>query len=275
EVAQGLNNEKIELLRYKIVELMELYEVTSPRVLIIMSSIEVGPNDSIKLAALLSTVLQNTGAKPRQVKILTNSDYVREFVDERSDYAGIEVTNALEEAMDGLLGRKAGSYIDRESKTVHEEFLRASAPQKEHQESIHIQFEGERPKFDLKEVGDAVSVAIVDDDFVIREMVKAVLGDTGFRIREYETGKQFMSDPERGEFDLVFLDIMMPEMGGFRVMSELKREGTEVPIIVLSALSERDTVVSAMKLGVRSYITKPLRPESVLNKAREVLRTNF
>ncbi|MFW5741964.1 MAG: response regulator [Spirochaetota bacterium] len=275
EIAQGLNKEKIELLRYKIVELMDLYEVKSPKVLIIMSSIEVGPDDSFKLSALFTTVMDNTKAKPRQVRILTNSEYVSEFIADRDEYEGVEVTNSLESAMDGLLGRKAGSYIDRESSTVHQEFLQASSPRSDREESVDMKFEGDRAHFDLNELGEAVTIAIVDDDFVIREMVKAVLSDMGPTIREYENGRQFVDDANAPECDLVFLDLMMPEMDGFQVMAQMQREGFDVPIIVLSALSQRETVVKAMKFGVTSYLIKPLQPEAVLNKAREVLRTNF
>lgn len=275
EIAQGLNKEKIELLRYKIVELMDLYEVKNPKALVIMSSIEVGPDDSFKLSALFSTVMDNTKAKPRQVKVLTNSSYVSEFIADRSEYEGVEVTNNLESAMDGLLGKKAGSYIDRESRTVHQDFLQASSPKSDKEESVDMKFEGERAAYDLNAVGGAVSIAIVDDDFVIREMVKAVLADMGSEIVEYEDGRQFTSDPKHAEFDLVFLDLMMPEMDGFQVMAEMKLEGIGVPIIVLSALSQRETVIKAMKFGVTSYLIKPLEPGAVLNKAREVLRTNF
>ena len=165
--------------------------------------------------------------------------------------------------------------MDRESKTVQHEFLQVSSPKSGKEESVDMKFEGERANFDLNELGEAVSVAIVDDDFVIREMVKAVLSDMGPTIREFENGKEYISDPDRGDFDLVFLDLMMPEMDGFEVMEQLQQDGNKVPIIVLSALSQRETVVKAMKYGVTSYLTKPLQPESILNKAREVLRTNF
>jgi DNA-binding response OmpR family regulator len=275
EIAQGLNRDKLELLRFKIVELMQLYEVKSPKVLIIMSSIEVGPDDSIKLSALFSTIMENTHAKPRQVKVLTNSEYVKEFVEDRDAYSGVEVSNNLESAMDGLLGRKAGSFMDRQSKTVHEDFLQASAPRSGSEESIEIKFDEDRASFDLNQMGAAVTIAIVDDDFVIREMVKAVLSDMGPSVKEYENGKDFLEDSARTEFDLVFLDLMMPETDGFQVMAQLQKEGNPVPVIVLSALSQRETVVRAMSLGVTSYLIKPLQPESILNKTREVLRTNF
>jgi len=276
EVARGLNTEKIELLKYKIVELMELYEAKNPKVLIIMSSIEVGVEDSIKLGALLSNILDHTGASPKNVKILTNSDYLSEFVKDRADYNGIEVTNNLEQAMDGLLGKKADEFMDKESNTVAHEFLKASEPKKDGEETIDMKFQGDRStEFDLNSLGAAVTVAIVDDDFVIRELVKAVLADTNFAIREYENGKQFVDDPEAETADLVFLDLMMPEMDGFQVMAEMKRMNRSVPIIVLSALSQRETVVKALKNGVTSYIIKPLDPVSVLNKAKEILKANF
>ena len=62
---------------------------------------------------------------------------------------------------------------------------------------------------------------------------------------------------------------------GFQVMAEMKRMNRSVPIIVLSALSQRETVVKALKNGVTSYIIKPLDPVSVLNKAKEILKANF
>ena len=276
EVAQGLNREKIELLKYKVVELMELYEAKSPKVLIIMSSVDVGAEDSIKLGSLLSSVLEHTDARPKQVKILTNSDYVSEFVADRSDYVGIEVTDNLEQAMDGLLGAKADEFMDKDTNTVGQGFLQASAPRKEGEETIDIQFRGDQSSgFDLETMGKAVTIAIVDDDFVIRELVKAVLADTNFTILEYENGKEFVNDPEAESADLVFLDLMMPEMDGFQVMVEMKRQERSVPIIVLSALSHRETDVNALKSRDTSYIIKPLDPASVLNKAKEILKANF
>ncbi len=276
EVAEGLNQDKIELLKYKIVELMGLYEVKSAKVLVIMSGVEIGPEDSIKLGVLLSVILEHTQARPKHVKILTTSDYVRGFVTERSEYSGVEVTNNLEHAMDGLLGRRADAFKDKESNTVGQEFLQATAPKRDAEETIDIKFQQDNAaEFDLNTMGSAVTVAIVDDDFVIRELVKAVLADTDFAIREYENGRQFVDDPAAENVDLVFLDLMMPEMDGFQVMAELERRSRKVPVIVLSALSQRETVVKALKHGVTSYIIKPLDPESVLNKAREVLKANF
>jgi DNA-binding response OmpR family regulator len=276
EIAQGLNTEKIELLKYKLTELLDLYELDSPKVLVIMSSIEVGPEDSIKLSALFTTILDNAGAKPAQVKVLTNSEFMTSFIEDRNEYGGVEVTDNLEAAMDGLLGRRAGSYIDRESKTVQQEFLQSSAPKKTKGETIETRFQSEKlDDYDLSDVPDDVQIALVDDDMVIREMVKAVFADTGFNLLEFENGRQFVDSLADSNYDLVFLDLMMPEMDGFEVMAHLQNEQFETPVIVLSALSKKETVVKALQYGVTSYLIKPLDPPSLLNKAREVLKTSF
>ncbi len=277
EVAQGLNREKIELLRYKIKELLELYEVKTPKVLLMMSSIEVTPQDSLKLATLIQNIVEYSGARPANIKILTNSDYVQRYVEKSDDFSDIEVTNNLEVAMDGLLGRKAGSYMDSESRTVQQEFLTASAPKKEGGETINMKFEGERTQdFHLNDLGSNIKLAVVDDDFVIQELIKTAFSDTEFQVGTYGNGAEFLADYPSREYDLVFLDLMMPEMNGFQVLEEVNsRGGEKPPIIVLSALSKRETVIDALKYGVKSYIIKPLKPEWIRKKATEVLKLNF
>ncbi|MFP3960208.1 MAG: response regulator [Spirochaetaceae bacterium] len=277
EIAQGLNREKIELLGYKIRELLALYEVRTPKILLMMSSIEVSSQDSLKVATLLQNVVEYSKARLSNIKILTNSDYVVRYVGNSKEFSEIEVTDSLERAMDGLLGRKAGSYMDSESRTVQQEFLTASAPKKEGEESIDMKFEDERTQaLHLEELGDSIKLAVVDDDFVIQELIRTAFSDTQFRIDAYDDGAPFLSAYPGGNYDLVFLDLMMPQTNGFQVLEQLNAaDGEKPPIIVLSALSKRETVIDALKYGVKSYMIKPLKPEWVRKKAAEVLKVNF
>ncbi len=276
EVAMGLNSEKIELLKYKLTELLDLYEVQNPKVLVIMSSIEIGAADSLKLGSLLSVVADYSGAPPRLIKILTNSGFVAKFVAGRKDLGEIEVTNSLERAMDGLLGRRTGSFIDGEKMVVHEEFLSAAAPKKAVDEAIALRFEGEKAQLqDLSAIEDRLRFAVVDDDMVIQEFVKTAFCDTNFEVTAYDNGKLFIDAYNPDAFDLVFLDLMMPVMDGFETLKRLAEKKNQTPVIVLSALSQKDTVIRALKLGVRSYLIKPLKPEWIRKKATEILRMNF
>ncbi len=276
EVSEGLNKEKIELLKYKISELLNLYEIESPRVLVIMPHVELGSDDTVKLGMLLSNILNCTRTKPRYVKVLTNNRYVKEFIDSREAYREIEVTNSIERAMDGLLGKKAEAYMDGEHSVVQEDFLKSAAPKKAAGESFDMKFETEKTvEQGLEEIDRDVAVAIVDDDIVIQELVETAFADTGFTVKVFNNGREFIESGELESFDLVFLDLMMPEMNGFQVLGELKQRELELPVIVLSALSKKETVVEALKFGVSSYIIKPLKPEWLLKKATEVLRRNF
>ena len=277
EVAQGLNREKVDLLRYKIHELLDLYELKNPKVLVLMTSIEVSTADSIKLSALFSTILEATGAMKRYFKVLTRSAYVREFLESRGDYSGIEVSGNLEDAMDGLLGRKvvSGPILTQVS-DAREDVVARSAPKKQKGEAINMRFQEEqRSSFELSSLGDSVRISIVDDDEVIQELIRSSFADTRVQIHAYGNGREFLDDEGALDSDLVFLDLMMPEMNGFQVLETLKARELRLPIIVLSALSKRETVVQALKMGVSSYIIKPLKPADVRNKASEILGLNF
>lgn len=278
EVAQGLNSDKIGLLKYKIQELLDLYRVANPKVLVMMSSIDIADEDTGKLAMLLNTILDRTGVKTKLLKILTANSKVRVFFEQRKEYSGIEVTDTLEKAMDGLLGRKAGSYVDKESNTVQKEFLNASAPKSQREESINLRFGGENTvaadESPIPDISGSARVAVVDDDMVIQELIKTVFEDTQVTVSTYDDGADFVADPKGLEYDLVFLDLMMPKKDGFAVLSELRGKDGVPPFIVLSALSQREAVVKALKLGVKSYLIKPLKPEHVIRKATEVLRSN-
>jgi CheY-like chemotaxis protein len=220
--------------------------------------------------------MEASKAKPRNVRVLTNSDFVRKYIDGQSDLEEIEVTDALDHAMDGLLGRRAGSYRDSRTNVVNEEFLQASSPRSDKQESFQMRFEEEQAgAFDLSELEEGITISIVDDDFVIQELIRTAFSDTKLEVKAYDNGYDFVHSEEAMKSDLVFLDLMMPEMDGFQVLNELKGKEEVPPIIVLSALSKRETVVEALRYGVKSYMIKPLKPEWILKKAAEVLKVNF
>jgi DNA-binding response OmpR family regulator len=267
EVARGLNREKIELLGYKIIELLELYEIKHPKVLIMFSNMDIGYPQADKMNALLSVVLEKTKSPPSHIKILSSSDFLKEHLVKSADFSRITVTDNLANAMDDLIGLR-GDGITHDKAT--EKLLTKTDPKKEGQESIELRFQQESLAG-----GRDISVAVVDDDFVIQELVKTVVGEAGWAVKVYENGKQFVDGYQEENFDLVFLDLMMPEMNGFEVLQHLKKSGSDLPVIVFSALSKQDTVARAISFGIKSYLIKPIKPDKLLRKAGEVLRANF
>jgi len=122
--------------------------------------------------------------------------------------------------------------------------------------------------------GADLRIAVVDDDFIVQEIVKNTFAAPGSTIFTFDAGDEFLDDIPP-DLDLVFLDLMMPRVDGFGVMETLKAIGSSTPIIVLSAVSRRDTVLKALGYGIRSYMTKPLKPEDLLKKTFEVVGTHF
>ena len=275
EVAQGLNREKVDLLRYKIQELLELYGLSNPRVLVMMTNIEISTADSIKLNSLFTTIIENSGSSQKRIKVLTRSEYVQQFLASRSNFAGVSVVDSLEAAMDDLFGERSG-----EGKETVESQLQGVIASDDRQiskaENINLRFAAE-PSADsgIAEVGKTVRIAVVDDDPTVLELVKRAFADTSFEFNLFANGKEFVDSSTVDDADLIFLDLMMPVMGGFQVLQHIDQPNTRRPVIVLSALSKRETVLHALQLGVTSYLTKPIQPKDIRNKAAEVLQLNF
>ncbi|MCF7929835.1 MAG: response regulator [Spirochaetales bacterium] len=277
EVARGLNLEKIELLKYKLDELLDIYQVEIPKVLVMMSAVEISDKETGKIDGLLQNIIDRTKASSKHIKVLTSSDVVISHIKASSQFSNIEVHSSLEKAMDSLLGKKAEDFREGDQKVVQDSFLSAAAPKKEKEETIQMRFDEERGESasSVSELNREARIAIVDDDFVIQEMLKTNLEQTGWEVITFENGKDFVDSIESQEYDLVFLDLMMPEMNGIEVLQHLKKQQIEVPIVVLSALSKRETVVNVLKLGVKSYLIKPLQPEEVKRKTHEILGAAF
>jgi class 3 adenylate cyclase len=112
------------------------------------------------------------------------------------------------------------------------------------------------------------SVLVVDDIEMNRDMLCALLEADGHKATVAENGRLGLEAIKAKPFDLVLLDVMMPEMNGYQVLEQLKADPNlrDIPVIVLSALDEIGSVVRCIELGAEDYLPKPFDP--VLLRAR-------
>ena len=112
------------------------------------------------------------------------------------------------------------------------------------------------------------SVLVVDDNEDNREMLRRRLQRLGYQVSEAENGRVCLELARERLFDLILLDIMMPELNGYEVLEALKAEEAlrHIPVIMISAVDELDSVVRCVELGAEDYLIKPFNP--VLLKAR-------
>ncbi|MFP4642464.1 MAG: response regulator transcription factor [Dehalococcoidia bacterium] len=118
---------------------------------------------------------------------------------------------------------------------------------------------------------DRAPVLIVDDDEGIREMVQANLEAMGWRTAIARDGIEALETVTRTLPSIVILDIMMPGMDGFEVLSRL-RKWSQVPVIMLSVREDRGDKVKCLDLGADDYVTKPFGVDELMARVRAVLR---
>ena len=278
EIAQGLNRDKLDLLRFKMTELLELYEIKVPKVIIMLSDIKLSYGDAPNLQKLLSTVLNVSRVKPNYVRILTREEYFLKFLEAQKDFTGIEVVSNLQYAIDGLLAAKdtGGDSAEKTAQFIGDKLLHADDIGDN--ESVALKFGAETRDARLEFVREAVQnlrIAVIDDDIIIQELIKCIYNKAGATVSIFSNGQEFLDVVDMEEFDLAFLDLIMPKVDGFGVLKALQARDIKYPIIVLSAISQRDTMIKAIQMGVKSYLIKPLKPEDIFKKSLEILRANF
>lgn len=112
------------------------------------------------------------------------------------------------------------------------------------------------------------NILVVDDSSISSVELARLLSELGHRVDAARNGRQALERIQNEVFDLVLLDIIMPEMDGFQVLEHMRNEGMlpRVPVIVISALDEMDTVVRCIEAGAEDYLSKPF--DHTLLKAR-------
>ncbi len=100
-------------------------------------------------------------------------------------------------------------------------------------------------------------ILIVDDDDELRSNLSVALEDIGYDTDTAHSGADALTKVEADDFDVVLLDLMMPEMSGMEALGELRKITPRTKIIMLTAFASVDTAVEAMKKGASEYIAKP------------------
>ncbi len=119
--------------------------------------------------------------------------------------------------------------------------------------------------------GDGPHLLVVDDDTRLRALLKRYLSDNGFRVTEAGNAAEARAKLEGLAFDLIILDVMMPGESGIGLTESLRHE-SNVPILLLSAMSEADHRIAGLEKGADDYLTKPFEPRELLLRVSTILR---
>lgn len=113
-------------------------------------------------------------------------------------------------------------------------------------------------------------ILIVDDEQFIRELVRKYANFEGYDTEEAENGYLAVKMVKDDHYDLIIMDVMMPELDGFSAVKEI-RKYSDIPVIMLSARGEEYDKLYGFELGIDDYVTKPFSPKELMMRINAVL----
>jgi len=121
---------------------------------------------------------------------------------------------------------------------------------------------------------ERVKIAVVDDSQFIRYLVKDILEEHGFEVKTFASGRDFLASCVLPEYDLILLDIVLPDGDGFSLCKELRRraEFATVPVIFLTAVEDDQARIQSFEVGGNDYLLKPIRPKELLVRAETQIK---
>jgi DNA-binding response OmpR family regulator len=128
---------------------------------------------------------------------------------------------------------------------------------------------------DLSATSGTKKILVVDDSLTIRMQVKELLEDNGFQVLLAENGEMCLKVLEKETPEVILLDIIMPEMDGIEVCRRIKTDDAlkEIPILILTTVSDIENKVRGLNAGADDYVTKPFEVVELIARVNSILRT--
>lgn len=115
-------------------------------------------------------------------------------------------------------------------------------------------------------------ILVIEDEPTLSRLLSYNLSQEGYETKVMDHGGEGLQEALNQNYDLILLDIMLPGMNGFEVLTKLRQKGNVTPVIILTARTAEDEVVQGLKCGADDYITKPFGVKELLARVSAVLR---
>ena len=112
---------------------------------------------------------------------------------------------------------------------------------------------------------------VIDDEQVVLDSVSKILKDENYEVDVSLSGREGLNQAIQKEYDIVLTDIRMPDIGGMRVLRDVKRARPSLPVVMITGYASVRSSVQAMKLGAADYIEKPFTPDQLIKAVASAL----
>ena len=118
----------------------------------------------------------------------------------------------------------------------------------------------------------APHILVVDDDRRLRELLSRFLGERGYRVTTAASAPEARAKSDSVVFDAIVLDVMMPGETGLQFMHRLRKDGSRIPILMLTAQAEPNDRIKGLEIGADDYLTKPFEPRELILRLGNILK---
>lgn len=266
EIAAGLNYEKMALLRYKIAELVDSNNLVNPKIIVMLTNLELTFVDVTNLEQLFDSIVANKQIERKNIKILSLDPIVKDLVDGHPQYRGLEVVTNLSTVLGSLVD---SSNSESTSDLITDKIL--SADKNIEQGSVEMRFSADLEQSEEGSSGNVVNIAVVDEDESIRQSLKKSLGEIGANTFLFSNGADFLSSLVKTKYNLVITDLVMNGISGLAILQFLQKKKDNTPILIFSKPVPQNIIIQSLNLGAKAFVQKPQPPEVIAKKVLDVL----
>lgn len=269
EISKGLNREKLFLLRYRLSELIKNTALEAPKIIVMITNLDLTFVDGLNLELLLDNVKENPKVKPENVYILTVSGFVRDLIAGHPEYSGMKVSTDISQVLNSLVETTSSAHL---SDIISERIL---SPSQMDNASLEMRFsldlQPQETKAEENGVLQGKKISMLNDDAHLCELVKSEFNKLNIACDTYSDASSFLSDVTKENYSLVIIDILLPGTSGLEIIKRLKELPSAPLIFVYAQVPNREIVVHSLQMGAKQYLIKPQEPGVIVKKAVEVL----
>ena len=118
----------------------------------------------------------------------------------------------------------------------------------------------------------SMRILVVEDNLLLADTLADALRAENYMVDIANDGLQGYEDAASGIYDILILDLMLPKMNGYEVLSSLRSDGNHIPVLILSARSELDDKLQGFRVGADDYVTKPFEIEELIMRIQAITR---
>lgn len=273
ELAQGLNRDKLSLLQFKLTDIIEKEMLEVPKIIIMLTAVNLTFVDGYNLEFLFDNILACPRVHAKNIKVLSLSPFLHDFLDGHFAYSQVEMSSNLPKLMNDLVDTSSASSV---SELITDKVLTTSADFGESNAAVDTKFFSDSSAeniTDTNKAGSVLSLAIIDADETSRKNLKAIFETIDAECYCYETSKAFLQDFKPEKFNLIILDVLLPDQTGLSLLQYIQKQPKAPPVLVYSQSLPKEVLVKILNAGAKSFMIKPQKPNTIIQKALSILKT--